>query len=95
MKVWAVWTNPKVGERPDFLTFTSLTKAEKESIRYFRCPSLPYFCSKTRPDGSKDISDFLNILIIHAIVLTDFDRLMFEWVKNRIHAQDRIDQKDN
>ena len=90
MKVWAVWTNSKLSERPDFITFTGLSKAEKESIRYFRCPSLPYFCSKTRSDGSKDISDFQNILIIHAIVLTDFDRLMFEWVKNRENMPDEF-----
>ena len=83
MKVWAMWVHPKVSERPDFMTFSDLSKEEKEKIRLFRCPSLPYLCSKTRADGSKDVSDFNGILLVHTIVLTDFDRLMFEWVKHK------------
>jgi len=88
MKVWAMWNHPTKSERPDFVTFTDLSKEEKDLIRLFRCPSLPYLCSKTNPDGSKNSSDFNGILLVHVIVLTDFDRLMYEWVRNNPNMPD-------
>ena len=83
MRVWAIWHHTDKTQRPSFLTHTYLTDEEIEIARSLRCPSLPYLCSKTLPNKSKDCSDFKNLLSFHSFFLLDFDRLMFLWVKGR------------
>ena len=83
MRVWALWHNSDETQRPGFMTHTNFSKKELKTIRSLRCPSLPYLCSRTRPDKTKDCAPFKSLLAFHSYFLLDFDRLMYSWVKDR------------
>ena len=83
MRVWALWHNKDESQRPGYISYTNFSEHELKIIRSLRCPSLPYLCSKTREDKTKDLAPFKKLLAFHTYFLLDFDKLMYTWVKDR------------